>query len=245
MGESLVEERVRDLMPAATRRSPPTPRRARSTCGSPPAPPRTPRADALIAPVEQALRERLGDVVYGMDDETLEYVVVHLLRLLGRTVATAESCTGGLIAQRLTSVSGSSAVFEEGFVTYSNTAKRRYLGVMEETLARFGAVSGETAREMAEGARDASGADLAVSVTGIAGPGGGSAEKPVGTVHIGLAWDGGAVSEHHTFLGGRADVRLRSSQSALALVRRFLMDPDDPQFTTAEATRAVSPVVSE
>ena len=98
---------------------------------------------------------------------------------------------------------------------------------------------------MAAGARDASGADLAVSVTGIAGPGGGTPEKPVGTVHIGLAWDGGVVSEHHQFLGGRADVRLRSAQSALALVRRFLLNPDDPQFTSGQATRQVSPVQSE
>ena len=170
---------------------------------------------------------------------------MHLLTLLGQTLTTAESCTGGLIAQCLTSIPDSSKVFGEGFVTYSNDAKRRYLGVMEETLAQYGAVSAETAREMAEGARDASGADLAVSVTGIAGPGGGTLEKPVGTVHIGLAWEGGVVSEHHQFLGGRTDVRTRSAQSALALVRRFLLDPDDPQFTAERPTRQVSPVQSE
>ena len=90
---------------------------------------------------------------------------------------------------------------------------------------------------MAAGARDASGADLAVSVTGIAGPGGGTPEKPVGTVHIGLAWEGGVVSEQHQFLGGRADVRTRSAQSALALVRRYLLNPDDPQFASGAATQ--------
>ena len=230
-GESLVEERVRDLMQGANPTVAPYAKTGEVHLRVTARAEGDAEADALIAPMERELRARLGDLVYGADDETLEYALVHLLTLLGRTLATAESCTGGLLAQRLTSVPGSSKVFGEGFVTYSNEAKRRYLGVMEETLAAFGAVSAETARGMAEGARDASGADLAVSVTGIAGPDGGTPEKPVGTVHLGLAWDGGVVSEQHHFLGGRQDVRLRSAQSALALVRRFLMNPDDPQFT--------------
>ena len=174
---------------------------------------------------------RLGDVVYGVEKETLEFAVVGLLQLLGQTLATAESCSGGLIAKRLTDVPDASRVFGLGLVAYSNEAKTKLLGVPQELLARVGAVSPEVARAMAEGARKAAGSDLAVSVTGIAGPGGGSEAKPVGTVHVGLAWDGGVISEEHHFLGGRSDVAYRSSQAALALVRRFLMDPDGPQFT--------------
>ena len=103
-----------------------------------------------------------------------------------------------------------------------------------ETIEQVGAVSPETAKAMAVGARVAGGADIGISTTGIAGPGGGTDQKPVGTVHIGLAWDGGVISEHHHILGSRADVAYRTSQNALALVRRFLMNPDDPQFTAKE-----------
>ena len=229
-GEIRIEDLVRDLMQAANPTVAPYAKTgevhlritARAASDG--------EADVLIAPVEQALRRRLGDVVYGTDDETLEYVLVQALTLLGLTLTTAESCTGGLVAQRLTSVPDASRVFEEGFVTYANTAKTKCLRVPEELLARVGAVSADVARAMAVGAREAAGSDLAVSVTGVAGPGGGTPAKPVGTVHIGLAWDGGVVSEQHQFLGSRADVRWRSAQSALALVRRFLMNADDPQF---------------
>ena len=182
--------------------------------------------------------------VYGTDNETLEQAVVHLLQLQGKTLAIAESCTGGLIAKRLTVVPDASRVFGQGFVTYSNEAKGG-LGVPAEPLARHGAVSPPRSPARWRRARGAAGSGLAVSVTGIAGPGGGTPEKPVGTVHIGLAWDGGVVSEHHQFLGRRADVRLRAAQTALALVRRFLLHPDDPQFRRAQATRQVSPVQSE
>ena len=231
MGESSIEERVRDLMLASNPTVAPYAKtgevhlRVTARAAS------EAEADALSAPVEQQLRERLGDLIYGTNDETLEYAVVHLLTLLGQSLATAESCTGGLIAQRLTSVPEASKVFEEGFVTYSNAAKEKYLHVQPEILTRHGAVSPEVARAMAVGARQAAGSNLAVSVTGIAGPSGGTSEKPVGTVHIGLAWEGSAISEHHQFLGGRADVRWRSAQSALALVRRFLLNPDDAQFS--------------
>lgn len=223
LGESLIEEQVRDLMHGTNPTVAPYAKtgevhlRVTAHAAS------DAEADALIAPVEAALRERLGDVVYGADDETLEQVLVQQLTLLGLSLATAESCTGGLIAERLTRVPDASRVFGQGFVTYSNTAKEQHLHVPSETLALHGAVSAETARAMANGARDAAGADLAVSVTGIAGPGGGTLEKPVGTVHIGLAWDGGVVSEPHAFFGSRADIRLRASQAALNLVRRHLL----------------------
>ncbi|MDQ2800062.1 MAG: competence/damage-inducible protein A [Armatimonadota bacterium] len=234
MGESLIEDRVRDLMTGANPTVAPyaktgemhlrlTTRAASET-----------EAEALIAPIEAEIRERLGDLIYGVDDETLEKTVVGLLALLGQTLATGESCSGGLIAKRLTDVPDASKVFGLGLVAYSNAAKTRLLGVSDEFIERVGAVSPEVARAMAEGARKAAQADLGVSVTGIAGPGGGSPEKPVGTVHVGLAWDGGATSESHHFLGRRADIAYRSSQAALALVRRFLLNPDDRHFRPGE-----------
>ncbi len=230
MGESVVEEKAKDLMASDNPTVAPYAKTSevhlRITARAP-----TPEeAEALITPREAALRERLGDVVYGVDDETLEGAVVGLLKMLGQSIALAESCSGGLIAKRITDVPDASHVFGLGLVTYSNEAKIKFLGVPAETIERTGAVSAETAEAMAVGARKAGGANLGVSVTGIAGPGGGSDPKPVGTVHIGLAWDGGVISEHHHILGSRADVAYRASQNALALVRRFLMNPDDPQF---------------
>ncbi len=226
MGESLVEERAGDLMTTDNPTVAPYAKTGEVHLRITARAPSSEEAQALIAPREAELRERLGDVVYGVDDEKLESVVVGMLTLMGRSVALAESCTGGLIAKRLTDVPDASRVFGLGMVTYSNEAKTQFLGVPEEMIARVGAVSPETARAMAMGARKAGKADIGLSVTGIAGPGGGSEAKPVGTVHIGLAWDGGALSEHHHLLGSRADIAYRASQNALALVRRFLLDPE-------------------
>lgn len=235
MGESMVEERAQDLMTSDNPTVAPYAKtgevhlRITARAASPE------EAEALIAPREAAIRERLGNVVYGVDGETLEAVVVGLLQKAGQSVALAESCSGGLIAKRLTDVPDASQVFGLGLVTYSDEAKRQYLGVPEELLARVGAVSAETARAMAVGARMAGKADIGVSVTGIAGPGGGSPEKPVGTVHIGLAWGGAVISEHHHLLGSRTDIAYRAAQNALALVRRLLIDPDSVLFAEAEA----------
>jgi len=142
----------------------------------------------------------------------------------GLMLATAESCTGGLIAAALTEVPGSSAVFERGFVTYSDGAKAELLGVRPELLERHGAVSQAVARAMAEGALDRTPADIAVAVTGIAGPGGGSAEKPVGLVHIAAARRRGPVLHRELRIGdiGRRGVRLASAAQALALARDLL-----------------------
>ena len=233
MGESLVEERARDLMASDNPTVAPYAKtsevhlRITARASSPE------EAEALIAPREAAIRVRLGDVIYGVDGETLEMAVVRLLQDRGKTVALAESCSGGLVAKRLTDVPNASRVFGLGLVTYSNAAKTQYLGVSEELLARVGAVSAETARAMAVGARAAGRADIGVSVTGIAGPGGGSPEKPVGTVHIGLAWNGGVISEPYHLLGSRSDIAYRAAQNALALVRRLLIDPENPLFTGA------------
>ena len=230
IGETEIEARVKDLMASGNPTVAPYAKtgevhlRITARAGSQDA------AYSLIEPVESALRERLGDVVYGVDGETLESTVVGLLKLLGQTVAFAESCTGGLLAKRITDVPDASQVFGLGLVTYSNEAKTEFLGVPEELIRQVGAVSPEVAKAMAVGVLGASKADIGISVTGIAGPGGGSAAKPVGTVHIGLAWEGNVISEHSHLLGGRADIAARASQNALALLRRFLMDPDGPQF---------------
>ncbi len=137
----------------------------------------------------------------------------------GWTVATAESCTGGLVAGALTAVAGSSAVVDRGFITYSNAAKSEMLGVPAETIEAHGAVSEPVARAMAAGARVTAGVDLAVSITGIAGPGGGSADKPVGLVHFGCAGPDGVVHEAHRFGDlGRETIRLESVRVALGLL---------------------------
>ncbi|MBP2445999.1 nicotinamide-nucleotide amidase [Rhizobium leguminosarum] len=142
----------------------------------------------------------------------------------GLMVSTAESCTGGLIAGALTEISGSSAVVDRGFVTYTNTAKIELLGVQAETLLRLGAVSEETARQMVHGALFRSRADIAVAVTGIAGPGGGSAEKPVGLVHLAAKSRAGALIHRKMLYGdiGRSEVRLATVRTALEMARSLL-----------------------
>ncbi|MBQ9097466.1 MAG: competence/damage-inducible protein A [Clostridia bacterium] len=175
-------------------------------------------ADKLIEPVAKEIYARLGEYIYGEDDTTLVEALVKKLIQKKLTISTAESCTGGLIASEITSVAGSSEIFGSGYVTYANCAKMKMLGVKDKTLADYGAVSSETAKEMAEGARAASGADIAVSVTGIAGPGGGSAEKPVGLVYIALADNGGTICEKLKLDGSRDKVRGRTVKNVLKMV---------------------------
>jgi len=158
------------------------------------------------------------------DREDLATTVLDHFRSRGLLLATAESCTGGMIAAAVTAIAGSSDVFDRGFVTYSNEAKQQMIGVKAETLARHGAVSKETAIEMASGAIRASRADVAVAVTGVAGPGGGSSEKPVGLVHLAIAMRGGAIHHHEFRFGdiGRDQVRAATVRSALSLLANFV-----------------------
>jgi len=180
-------------------------------------------ADKLIAPVEAEIRNTLGDMVYGEGEEnSLHNVVVGMLRGRGLKLATAESCTGGLVAEKITEIPGASEVFDMGVVAYSNAQKEKLLGVPADTLAKFGAVSEEVALEMCKGAARLSGADIAVSVTGIAGPDGGSAEKPVGLVHIGICAGDFAECRRHTFTGSREIVRQRAAMNALDMVRKII-----------------------
>jgi nicotinamide-nucleotide amidase len=188
------------------------------------------RLDAL----EARVRERLGTHVYAIGDEGMEETVGRLLKERGMTLAVAESCTGGLIGHRITDVPGSSAYFLLGVATYSNDAKERILGVRAETLREHGAVSTQTAEEMADGVRRLALASIGVSTTGIAGPGGGSAEKPVGTVCIAVAWEGGVWSRRYDVGDrGREWVKGMTAQIALDRVRRHLLGQTEETLSAA------------
>jgi len=180
-------------------------------------------ADALLAEVTAPIEQLLGDRLYSRNGDPLEVLVGGLLRARRATVAVAESCTGGMLGARFTTVPGSSAYFLGGFLTYSNALKEKLLGVSAATLEQFGAVSKETAEEMAVGARRRTGANYAVSITGVAGPDGGTEEKPVGLVYIGIADEAGAVVTHRRFLGDRQRIRVFTTQHALDLLRRRLL----------------------
>jgi len=179
-------------------------------------------ADAAFAHAIQRFRERLVPWVYGEDDADLAAVVGELLRARGLTLAVAESCTGGVLTARLTAIPGASDYLLAGHVAYANEAKIGLLGVRPETLAEHGAVAEATVLEMAEGARRRAGAECALAVTGIAGPGGGTPEKPVGTVWIAAAARGPARAKRLHLIGDRNEIRERAAQAALALLRREL-----------------------
>ena len=175
----------------------------------------------MVAEVEG----RLGHLVIGPEGTTLESAVGRLLGQRGLTIATAESCTGGLLAKRLTDVPGSSGYFLRGFVTYSNQAKVESLGVDPGLIERHGAVSAEVVEAMARGCRERSGTDFALATSGVAGPSGGTAAKPVGLVHIGLADSAGCRAERFKFGDhlSRPSIRDRACSSALNLLRRRLL----------------------
>ena len=183
----------------------------------------------------------LEAVFAGSEGEELEAVVGELLRKAGRTVVTAESCTGGLVAERFTRVAGSSDYFLGAAVTYTDRLKQELLGVPEELLRQHGAVSEPVARSMARGVRERLGADYGIGITGIAGPGGGSEDKPVGTVHIAVAGPGGdgdgaddVLHRRMRFPGDRERVRYQTGQLALEMLRRRLLDEPQPQLVGAD-----------
>jgi nicotinamide-nucleotide amidase len=194
---------------------------------------------ARLAQMSARLKELAGDAVFSDREEAgLAAVVGELLRAAGAKLSAAESCTGGLLAERITAVPGSSDYFLGGVVTYSNAWKTQLLGVTEGLLAEHGAVSEPVARAMAAGARSRFATDYALSITGIAGPGGGSEEKPVGTVHLGLAGPSGVEHRRARFPGGREFVRIQASQLALEMLRRRLLDLPPPRaFGSDEVAR--------
>lgn len=182
------------------------------------------KALELIKPVEKLIRKRLGDFVYGEDNDSLELVLSRLLIKNNITLSTAESCTGGMIASKLINCPGISSVFMEGAVTYSNDAKMRRLNVKAETLEKYGAVSAETAEEMVRGIAEAAGTDAALSVTGIAGPDGGTPEKPVGLVYVGLYYKGITKVKKLNLSGTREKIRIRTTMEALDFLRREIIN---------------------
>jgi nicotinamide-nucleotide amidase len=224
LGESMVEERVRDLIHENNPTVAPLAKMGEvhlriTSKGAPAA------VATLIDRTEAGLRARLGDAVFGLDDETLPEVTARLLIDRGATLAVAESCTGGLVASRLTEIPGSSVFLLAGFVAYSNEAKMRDLDVAAALIAERGAVSSEVAAAMAEGARKRTGASMGLGITGIAGPTGATPTKPVGLVFLSLATASGTRTEELNFgeEPGRGGIRHLAAQTALNLVRLALL----------------------
>jgi nicotinamide-nucleotide amidase len=224
LGESAVEERIKDLLRLPAPTIAPYAKlgevHLRLTAKGASA-----DVEAALTTGEAAVRERLGELVFGADGDTLELVTGRLLLERGLTVAVGESCTGGLIADRLTALPGSSGYFRHGAVAYSNQAKTALLGVPADLIERYGAVSAPVAEAMARGARERADSDLALGITGIAGPSGGSAEKPVGVVFIALADRESGQSREWRFgeQPGRRGIRFLASQAALDLIRLRLL----------------------
>ncbi|MFN3134087.1 MAG: competence/damage-inducible protein A [Candidatus Kryptonium sp.] len=180
-------------------------------------------ADNLISEAEKKIRDKVNKYIYGIDDEELEEVVGKLLTEKGLKLAIAESCTGGLIADKITNVPGSSRYFEQGIVAYSNDAKIQILGVPEELIKNYGAVSREVAEAMAKGVREISGADIGISTTGIAGPTGATPTKPVGLVWIGYSDKNETFAKEFRFGDDRLENKQRAAQMALEILRRKLL----------------------
>ncbi|MCP2605110.1 competence/damage-inducible protein A [Candidatus Aminicenantes bacterium AH-873-B07] len=180
-------------------------------------------AESLVQNIIDKFKERLKDNIFSTDGEELEEVIGKLLKKRNETLAVAESCTGGYLSHRITNVSGSSNYFERGFVTYSNKAKIENLGVSKDLILKFGAVSKEVAEAMAVGIRRIAKTDYGLSITGIAGPTGGTPTKPVGLVFIGFAWKNGVLVTRNQFLGDRESIKFQSTQKALDMLRRYLI----------------------
>jgi nicotinamide-nucleotide amidase len=183
-------------------------------------------AGRLLAPVVREIEARLGEMVYSHEGESLEQVVFNLLRENALVMATAESCTGGLLAERMTSLPGASQVFQRGYVTYANQAKIDDLGVSESTLDAFGAVSRETALEMVRGLVQRTGASVGAAITGIAGPDGGTAEKPVGLVFIAVTVKNKTACKCFELMGNRERIRNDACMRALDMIRRLVLKLD-------------------
>lgn len=225
IGESVVETQIKDLIDTQTN---PTIApyaktgevHLRVTAGAKTAE----EAKKLIKPVVKELKQRFGDNIYSIEEkETLEEAVIRLLKKNNLTLVTAESCTGGLLTGRLLNVPGASEILGEGFITYSNKAKRKLLDVSKSTLKKYGAVSEKTAKEMAKGAAIGSDCDTAVAVTGIAGPDGGSEEKPVGLVYIACYVNEQITVKEYHFFGSRQQIRNASVVAAMDLLRHSII----------------------
>jgi nicotinamide-nucleotide amidase len=223
LGESLMEDKIKDIIDSQTNPTiAPYAKEGEATLRITARGRDKKEAEAIMAPVEKKIRDRLGDNIYGVGNTSIDEVVAKELIKRKLTIALAESCTGGLLAYRLVRNPGVSAVLIEGDVTYSNDAKMRRLNVKKETLDKFGAVSEQTALEMVQGIVKSSNADIGISVTGIAGPEGGTAEKPVGLVYVGLYIKGKTMVRKFNFSGNREKIQNRTVMNALDWLRREL-----------------------
>lgn len=223
IGESAMAERVADLLEGENPTVAPYAKKGEALLRVTAKAETEAEAQAMLEPVIAEIRNRLGDVVYGIDSESIEQRVVELLKKNKMTLATAESCTAGYIPKRITDIAGASSVFEYGAITYSNDVKEKVLGVKHETLVAYGAVSEQTATEMAAGIRRISGADIGIAVTGIAGPGSDGTNKPVGLCCIALnAPDAQICEKIETGRNDREYNRYVTASRALNLVRRYL-----------------------
>lgn len=224
LGESAMEERVKQLIHSDNPTLAPYAKTGESELRITAKTKTEAEAKALIDDMEKSVRSILGDFVYAVgDNASMPETVTKLLCRNNLTLSTAESCTGGMVAERITSVPGASECFHCGYVTYSNDQKARLLGVSDTTLKSHGAVSEETALEMSRGAKERSGADIGIGITGIAGPGGGTEEKPVGLVYVSICADGLHKAYRLMLTGNRSMVRERACLYALDLVRRYVL----------------------
>jgi nicotinamide-nucleotide amidase len=225
LGESFIEERIKDLIENQTNPTiAPYAKEGEAILRITAKAKSKEEAEKLIEEVEKEIRKRLGDFIYGEGDITLEEVVVKLLIEKGITIAVAESCTGGMISARIVNVPGVSKVFKEGIIAYSNESKIKRLNISEETLKKYGAVSKECALEMARNVALISGADIGLSSTGIAGPEGGTSDKPVGLVYLGLYMNGVENYKELKLSGDRNRIRLYTTINALDFLRRHILN---------------------
>ncbi|NLY88318.1 MAG: competence/damage-inducible protein A [Firmicutes bacterium] len=223
IGESALVEKIRDLLAGQTNPTiAPLAKRGEVWLRLSAKAPSEEAAFALIRPVEETIRSRLRGYIFGTDREQLEEVVGRILTARGLTLGTAESCTGGLLSHRITGVPGASSYFQAGIVAYDNRIKEKVLGVEKALLQEYGAVSPQVARAMAEGMRRFYGVDLALSTTGIAGPGGATARKPVGLVYLALAYPGGTVTREERFCWDRTENKIAAAQAGLVLLWQHL-----------------------
>lgn len=218
IGESALENKVKDLMESENPTLAPYAKTGEAELRITAKSETAEGAERLISDMLEKVKSRIGEYIYGYDDETLNSAVYKFLKNNGMTLGTAESCTGGLLADSIVKTPGSSSVFGYGVVTYANEAKMKLLGVKAETLEKYGAVSPQTASEMAEGIRRLSASDLGAATTGIAGPDGGTAEKPVGLVYIAVAGRNGTRVKKLNLSGNREKVRLLAVKNVLHMI---------------------------
>ena len=223
MGESTMEAKLHDMMTELTNPTlAPYAKEGEAMCRLTARAKSKDEAEEMMAPILERVKEILGDVIYGVDVESLEQAVFDDLKKANKTVAFAESCTGGLTAKRLTDIPGASAVFRGGFVTYTNEAKSELLGIAPALIEEKGSVSREVALEMARAAKEKLGADIGIGITGVAGPESDEKGNPVGTVFIGLCADEKELTREFHMKTDRTRVRIMAANNAFDSIRRFL-----------------------